>query len=121
RSVPRITREYERFTFVREMKDRIVGHIQRCINAKSLPADVNPLIAFRLLTMGLLGVAVMRVSDRLAPGENADDLARDVINVVIAGLRSGASLHSTATACAEEERARVEVSRRNVTHEGVVR
>jgi AcrR family transcriptional regulator len=121
RSVPRITREYERFTFVREMKNRIVGHIQRCIDAENLPADVNPLIAFRLLTMGLFGVAVMRVSDRLGPGENADDLARDVINVVIAGLRSGVSLQSTAPACAEEERAQIGVSRQIVTREGVVR
>ena len=30
---------------------------------------------FALLTIGLLGVAVMRLSDRLGPGENADDLA----------------------------------------------
>src|ERR1700674_3115552 len=32
RSVPRITREYDRFTFVREMKSRIVGQIQECID-----------------------------------------------------------------------------------------
>ncbi|PWT85071.1 MAG: hypothetical protein C5B57_03685 [Blastocatellia bacterium] len=122
RTVPRITREYERFTFVREMKNRIVGHIQRCIDAKSLPSDVNPLIACRLLTMGLLGVAVMRLSDRLGPGENADDLARDVINVVIAGLRAGVSLQSTAAACAEEEKAQLELSQQQiVTHQGVAR
>src|SRR5262245_41276223 len=30
RSVPRITREYERFTFVRETKNKLIRHIQRC-------------------------------------------------------------------------------------------
>jgi AcrR family transcriptional regulator len=120
RSVPRITREYERFTFVREMKNRIVGHIQRCIDARSLPPEVNPLLAFRMLTLGLFGVAVMRLSDRLGPGENADDLARDVINVVIAGLRSGVSLQSMPPACAEEKVEPIEVAE-TVTHEGAFR
>lgn len=103
RSVPRISREYERFTFAREMKGRIIAHIQECIDAGSLPASVNPGVAVRLLTMGLLGVAVMRLSDRLGPGEDADELARDVVNVVIAGLQSGATLQSTAAECAVDD------------------
>jgi AcrR family transcriptional regulator len=117
RSVPRISREYERFTFVRDMKTRIVDHIQHCIDAKSFPPGVNPLVAFRLLTMGLLGVAVMRLSDRLAPGENADDLARDVLNVMLAGLQSGIPLQSSAAACTVDGQKQLEVEK--VTHEGV--
>jgi AcrR family transcriptional regulator len=95
RSVPRIIREYERFTFVREMKSHIVAEIQRCIDDKILPAAVDPMAAFHLLTIAALGVANMRVSDR-GPTELADELARDAIEVVLAGLRSGVRLHSAA-------------------------
>jgi AcrR family transcriptional regulator len=103
RSVPRITREYDRFTFVRDMKSRIVGQIQECIDAGSLPSSVDPSVACRLLTMAMIGVAVMRLSDRLAPAENADDLAADVLNVTIAGLQAGVPLQSTGTECAVDE------------------
>src|SRR5438445_6569468 len=34
RSVPRISREYERFAFAREMKTHLVGQIQQCVDAK---------------------------------------------------------------------------------------
>jgi AcrR family transcriptional regulator len=103
RSVPRIIREYERFTFVRDMKSRIVGQIQECIDAGSLPSSVDPSVACRLLTMAMIGVAVMRLSDRLAPAENADGLAADVLNVTIAGLQAGVPLQSTVTECAADE------------------
>jgi len=103
RSVPRITREYDRFTFVRDMKSDIVGQIQECIDAGSLPSSVDPSVACRLLTMAVIGVAVMRLSDRLAPAENADDLASDVLNVTIAGLQAGVRLQSTVIECAPDE------------------
>jgi AcrR family transcriptional regulator len=103
RSVPRITREYDRFTFVRDMKSDIVGQMQECIDAGSLPSSVDPSVACRLLTMAVIGVAVMRLSDRLAPAENADDLASDVLNVTIAGLQAGVRLQSTVIECAADE------------------
>ena len=94
RDVPRITREYERFAFVREMKAKLAAQVQECIAAQVMPATMNPAVAVRVLTMGVLGVAVMRLSDRLGPQENADDLARDVLDVLIAGLQSGVALRS---------------------------
>jgi AcrR family transcriptional regulator len=96
RSVPRISREYERFAFAREIKEHLISQIQQCIDAGVFPATTPPMAAFRLLTTGLLGVAVMRLSDRLGPGENADALARDVIDVAIAGLQTGITLRSSA-------------------------
>ena len=66
-----------------------------CIDARVLPAGLNPSVAFRLLTMGLFGAAMMRLSDRLAHGEDADALARDVLNVTLRGLQSGVTLEST--------------------------
>ena len=103
RSVPRISREYERFTFAREMKSHIIAQIQQCIDEGVLPASVNPAVTVRLLTMGLLGVAVMRLSDRLGEAEDADLLARDVLDVMIAGLRSGVTVTSTTAECAVNE------------------
>jgi AcrR family transcriptional regulator len=96
RSVPRVGREYERFAFAREMKQRLISHVQAGIEAGVFPRDTPPAAAFRLLTTGLLGVAVLRLSERLGPGENADDLAKDVLNLTIAGLQSGLALRSRA-------------------------
>jgi AcrR family transcriptional regulator len=105
RSVPRISKEYERFAFAREVKTRLLAEIQECISQGALPNSVDPGAALRLLTTGIVGVAVMRLSDRLAPEENADDLARDVLDVSIAGLQSGVSLRSRShfVACAGDD------------------
>jgi AcrR family transcriptional regulator len=94
RSVPRIGREYERFAFAHEMKRHLAEEIQRAIDLGELPATVKPIIAMRLLTSGVLGVAVMRLSDRLPAGENADDIASDVLDITLAGLRSGIAFKS---------------------------
>ncbi len=96
-SVPRISREYERFAFVRELKTHLVEKVQQCIDAGELPPSVVPFAAVRLLMMALLGVAVMRLSDRLAPSENADALAEDVLSVMLAGFRAGTPLTSSGT------------------------
>ena len=105
RDVPRITREYERFGFVCDMKARLATLLQDCIEAKIFPASVDPAVGVRVLTMGILGVSVMRLSDRLGPTENADDLARDVLDVLIAGLQSGVTLRSTGfLVCPEDEK-----------------
>jgi AcrR family transcriptional regulator len=95
RSVPKISQAYERFAFAREMKKNIVSQIQSCIDSGALPSHLNANVVFRVLTMGLLGAAMMRLSDRLGPGENADTLARDVLTVMSRGLQSGAPLDST--------------------------
>jgi len=105
RSVPRISREYERFAFARERKAHIVAGIQACIDAGELPRSVDPVVATRTLMVGILGVAALRLSDRLAPGEDADLLAADVINLTIAGLKSGVVLQSRAVDCPLDQRA----------------
>ena len=99
RTVPRITREYERFAFVHQMKARITHEIQRCIDQKLLPPTLNPQLAFRVLTAGIYGIAVMRGCDRLTPGEDADALARDVLNTTIAGLQTGVELTGPTSSC----------------------
>jgi len=95
RSVPRISQAYERFAFARQMKAHLVAQIQSCIDAGVLPSHLNANVVFRVLTMGLLGAAMMRLYDRLAPGENPETLARDVLTVMFKGLQSGTALEST--------------------------
>ena len=46
---------------------------------------LNTAAAMRVLMVGVLGVAVLRLSERLGPGEDADLLAADVVDVVLAG------------------------------------
>jgi AcrR family transcriptional regulator len=103
RSVPRISREYERFAFARQMKAHMVEEIRACIDAGDLPASLDPAVAMRTLMVGLLGVAVLRLSERLAPGENADHLAADVLNLTLAGLKSGVVLQSRSADCALDQ------------------
>src|SRR5437867_2267456 len=53
RTVPRVSREYERFQFAREMKKQLLSHVQDCIDQGALPATLRPMVAFRMLTLGL--------------------------------------------------------------------
>jgi AcrR family transcriptional regulator len=92
RTVPRISREYERFAFAHEGKRVLLGQLQTCIDVGVLPATLDPHSALRVLSAGLVGVAVMRLSDRLAPGDSATDLAGDVLDLTIAGLQTGRPL-----------------------------
>jgi AcrR family transcriptional regulator len=103
RTVPRIGLEYQRFAFAHQMKQNIIGSIAACVDAGDLPAAVDPATAMRVLTTGVIGVAVMQMSGRLPPGENADLLADDVLNTTFAGLQSGVVLHHIATPCPLEE------------------
>ena len=58
----------------------------------------------RGLAESIVGIAVMRLSERLGPSENADDLARDVLDITIAGLQSGIPLRSHfSTLCPDDE------------------
>lgn len=95
RSVPRICREWERSPFVHHLRRDLISRVQQCIDAKSLPPTVDASVAFHLLATSIFGVALMRLSDR-GPIEIADQLARDVVNVLLAGLQSGVRLESPA-------------------------
>ena len=98
RSVPRISKEYDRFTFARETKQRVIEELERGVKANVFPPTVKPAVAMRVLTAGLLGVAALKLSDRMAPDEDADLLASDVLDTAIAGLRAGVALQSPVVA-----------------------
>jgi AcrR family transcriptional regulator len=90
RSVPRISREYERFAFAREMKDQLIGLVRQCIATGVFPESVPPKAVVGVLFSAVLGIATLQLSDRIGPGEDPDELAEDCLNAAIAGLRAGA-------------------------------
>ena len=89
RSVPRISQNWGRFGFVRDMRSRVRDVIQAAIDAGAFAATTNPDAAFRILITAVHGAAVGRLCSRLAPGEDADALARDTLEAVLTGLRAG--------------------------------
>lgn len=89
RSVPKLSRDWERFGFVRDMRQTMAAGIQRVIDAGAFPAGTEAEYVFRILMAAVHGVAVLRLCERLAPGEDADALARDTLEAALAGLRAG--------------------------------
>ena len=99
RTVPRISRNWERFGFVREMKGHVSAAIQQSIDAGQFPPGTNPDVVFRILATAIHGAAVGRLCERGAPGENFDALARDTLEATLTGLRTGFEATASAVAC----------------------
>jgi AcrR family transcriptional regulator len=89
RSVPRISQNWERFAFVGAMKEQLSRMIQRAVDDGHLPQGTNPHAVFRILSAAVVGVSVLQLCNRLAPGEDADALARDTLEAALTGLRTG--------------------------------
>jgi AcrR family transcriptional regulator len=101
RAVPRISKDWERFGFVREMKARIGAGIQRAIDAGHFPPGTNPGTVFRILATAIHGAAAGRLCHRVLPGEDADALARDTLEAALTGLRTGFPTTFVPAPCSE--------------------
>ena len=91
-AVPRISRDWERFSFVRQLRQGIEAQIQKCIDDGVFPGAASASSVFRVLSTTIYGASVFRLSNRLAPGEDADALAHDVLEAALGGLRAGVPL-----------------------------
>ena len=89
RNVPRISQDWDRFHVMRKMNASVVACIQRAIEAGLFPSGSHPDAIFRILGTAVHGAAVSRLSQRGAPQEDADALARDTLEAALAGLRAG--------------------------------
>jgi AcrR family transcriptional regulator len=89
RSVPPISKDWQRFGFVREMKGFMAAHIQSVIDQGLFPPETKADAVFRILAAAIHGVAVMRLCGRLHPNDDADALARDTLEATLTGLRAG--------------------------------
>jgi AcrR family transcriptional regulator len=92
RSVPRISKNWNRFGFVGEMRHEMIVRIQQAIDSGAFPAGTEPSAVFRVLLTSLHGAATMQICHRLAEGENADALARITLDTALTGLRAGAGV-----------------------------
>ena len=89
RRVPRISREWHRFVFMRATRDAMREVIRRAVERGAFPAGTNPDVVFHVLATVVHGAAVIRLSDRFVPARAADALARDAFEATLLGLRHG--------------------------------
>jgi AcrR family transcriptional regulator len=89
RSVPKITDGWEGFEILQSLMADATSWLQRSIEAGQLPRSVDPAAAMHVLWGALMGPSVLALGQRLSPGEGRDQLARDVLEAVLAGLRAG--------------------------------
>jgi AcrR family transcriptional regulator len=89
RSVPQITEAWPGMAVVQDMLDVAARRIQRCIDAGIFAPGTNAMVAMHLVWGALTGPSVIGSGCRLAPGEDPDALARDVLELVITGLKTG--------------------------------
>jgi len=99
RTVPRISREWDRLAFMRTTRDELRQVIARCVQAGLFPPATNPDVVFHIVATAAHGAAVVRLSDRFVPRQTADALARDVIETAITGLRHGVPVTFDAEIC----------------------
>ena len=90
RHVPRVSKEYERFSFISEMRNRALAQVERCIADGIFPRTTDPQVALRLLFAPIFGIAALRLSNRMQPDVDPDALVGAAIETTIAGIRAGA-------------------------------
>ncbi len=94
RHVPRVSKEYERFAFISEMRTRALARVERCIAEGLFPETTYAEVALRLLWAPIVGIAALRLSHRMPDSLDIDALVRDAIETTIAGIRAGAPRHA---------------------------
>jgi AcrR family transcriptional regulator len=94
RTVPRLGTQYELFPMLVEMKRRFAEVIRLAVEQGQFPADSNPHSISRVLMTAVLGVATARLCNRMGGRDGGNALARDMVEVVLAGVRSGVTFTS---------------------------
>jgi AcrR family transcriptional regulator len=100
RSVPTISQDFQRFEFFQATTARAESDIQACIASGRFSKTLNPAAALHVLWVGMLGAATIRLAQRLAPAENPDALAHDVVESLLAGFTTDIHTTFVASECA---------------------
>lgn len=103
RTVPRISRSWPRFGFVRDGVARVGAAIQRCVDAGHFPPGSDPEAVFRIVSTAVQGAATWGICCRLTPGEDVDALARDTLEATLTGLRHGSPVTFRPVSCGQPE------------------
>jgi AcrR family transcriptional regulator len=99
RSVPNPAQDIGRFQFFQETTARGEAAIRALVDQGLFRPTLDPAAALHVLWASLLGPAALRLTRRLAPGEDPDALARDVLESVLAGFQTGVATTFNAHAC----------------------
>jgi AcrR family transcriptional regulator len=86
RSVPGISQDFQRFDFFQHVTARAEADIRACIERGQFTAALNPAAALHVLWVGMMGAATIGLAGRLAPGEDPDALAHDILETLLAGF-----------------------------------
>jgi AcrR family transcriptional regulator len=100
RSVPSLSQDFQRFEFFQQLTARAEADIQACIERRLFSRDLNPAAALHVLWVGVLGAATIGLAQRLAPGEDPDALAHDLIESLLAGFTTPVRTTFVASPCA---------------------
>src|SRR5688572_19365518 len=100
RSVPSLSQDFQRFEFFQTLTARAEADIKACIDAGVFSKKLNPAAGLHVLWVAMLGAATIRLSQRLAPGEDPDLLAHDVLESLIAGFTTDLQTTFVASECA---------------------
>jgi AcrR family transcriptional regulator len=103
RTVPKLSSQYDFFPMLVEMKRKFAGLIQVAIDRGYFPAESNPHAISRVLMTSMLGVCTAALCKRMGGQDQSDELARTMIEVVIAGMRSGVPVNFPATLMSPDE------------------
>ena len=100
RSVPSLTQDFQRFEFFQETTARAEADVRACIDRGQFSAALNPAAALHVLWVGMLGGASIGLAQRLAPGEDPDALAHDLLESMLAGFTTNVRTTFVASECA---------------------
>jgi hypothetical protein len=74
--------------------------VRACIDRGQFSAGLNPAAALHVLWVGMLGGASIGLAQRLAPGEDPDALAHDLLESLLAGFTTNVRTTFVASECA---------------------
>ena len=86
RSVPSLNQDFQRLAFFQEMTAAVEADIRACVERGQFSRQLDPAAALHVLWAAMLGAATIALAQRLAPGEDPDALARDVLDSMLAGF-----------------------------------
>ena len=99
RSVPSLSQDFQRFEFFQDTTTRAEADLSACIQRGDFAAGLNPAAALHVLWVGMLGIATIGLAQRLAPGEDPDALAHDLLETMLAGFGIPLQTKFVASAC----------------------
>jgi AcrR family transcriptional regulator len=99
RSVPSLNQDFQRFEFFQETTALLEADICACIERGQFSKRLNPAAALHVLWIGMLGAATIGLSHRLAPGEDPDALAHDLLETMLAGFTTDVGTTFVASDC----------------------